>query len=758
MKRNRLRAIVCGSTFGQFYLEALRRLPEQFELVGLLARGSERSKKCAEYYGINLYADIDQLPGDIDLACVAVRSTVLGGKGTDLSLKLLSRGVHTIQELPVSEKEIISCLRIAQQNKRYFWIANLYNHLPSVQRFIACIQAMLEQQNALYVDVSCSIHVTYPIIHILLEILPSAHLWKISGVAKSKGPFQVVTGEIGDTPVILRVHNEIDPENPNNYIHLLFSITVGVEDGRLVLVDTHGPVFWHPSLYPPLEKLASEILTEAENPAHLSKNTTEVLGPMPSLSCGDVLLKQWPCAIGHNLLTMRKGILEGISDNAVMQRELRCSHLWQSLTDSLGYPLLRPVCKHSPLSANFLKEIALSIPEYSEERSDQTIRMKSEEDVFTCTEIAEDELEGVDANLIKEFVKRIDEAVLFSMLFALQFQGTLINPRHEYSKSEILSTANVAPRHHNLILRWLRILTERGYIRQCGESFLGTDPLTLDMVRWRWNLVKGFSNVNKLTSPLCIDYLVSHVEQLPQLMSGRQQPVLLLFPEGRTDIANALYRDTITARYLNKSVAEVVVRIADRRDSLRILEVGAGTGATTNVVVHRLNTSISKQIKLDYLFTDISKFFLAAAREHFKDCSWMRFQIVDIDKNLFEQGLKPESVDIVIAAGVLNNARDINKTVRGLMQILTPGGWMLITEPTREMLEILISQAFMMTPPEDDRKNTNTTFLSTEQWLKVFYQAGAEKAVALPSDEHILAPLGQKLFIVKKPGGRHVKR
>ncbi len=752
MREKKLRTVVCGSTFGQFYLEALRRLPEQFELVGLLARGSDRSKKCAKHYGINLYTEVNQLPNDIDLACVVLRSGVLGGKGTDLSLELLARGIHVIQEQPISEKELVSCLRIARQNGRYFRVGDLYIHLPTVRRFTGYTQTMLKQQNALYIDVSCAIHVSYSTMHVMSEVLPTVYPWKINNVIKDKGPFQVATGVIGNIPVTLRVHNEVDPKDPDNHLHLLYCLTIGVEGGRLSLVDTHGPVVWHPRLYVPHKRftLLGELSTATEVPAYLLENTTEVLGPISSLSYRDIFTKQWPRAIGCDLLAMREMILGNAGSNTISQRELLCSRLWQDLTNALGYPVLRPNLRHQPLPVNILREAASKIVGYPEEYSNQVSRPKTEEDIFTCTDYAENEVQGIDVKQINEFVKRMDEAVLFSMLFALQSQGTLTNPQHEYSKVEVLSAAHVVPRHHSLILRWLRMLTERGYLNQRGEYFLGTNPLTLDMVRRRWNSVKGFWNINELSSPLCIDYLVSHVEQLPQLMSGRQQPVLLLFPEGRMDIANALYRDTITARYLNKSVVEAVVRIATGKGSLRILEVGAGTGTTTDAVVHRLKTSISEQIKSDYLFTDISKFFLAAAREHFKDCSWMCFQIVDIDKNLFEQGLKPKSVDIVIAAGVLNNARNINKTVRGLMQILVPEGWMLITEPTREMLEILISQAFMMTPHEDDRKNTNTTFMSTEQWLEVFNQAGGEKAVALPSEEHPLASLGQKLFIVRK--------
>jgi thiazolinyl imide reductase len=759
MKDNsRLRTVVCGSRFGQFYLEALKTLPEQFEVAGLLAKGSERSKKCAERYGINLYTETNQLPDNIDLACVVLRSGVMGGDGTELSLKLLARGVHVIQEQPVHHKDLASCLRTARQNGVHFQTGDLYVHLPAVRRFIACARVMLEQQNALYIDAACATQVSFPMMHILLEALPAIRPWKISNVIKSEGPFQVLTGILGKIPITLRAHNEVDPTDSDNHLHLLHRVTIGVEGGSLSMIDTHGPVVWQPRLHVPDQHNIPGGISTA-TPAHLLENSTQILGPATPISYKEILMEQWPRAIGRDLLAMR----EMIQGNAVIdtraQQELLCSRQWQDLTNALGYPVLRSHGSHQPLSVDIFKK-ASKIVEDSEEYFDftQEYHPKTESDVFACTEYAESEVQGIEAEQVSVCVKRLDEAALSSMLFAVQSQGTLSVTGREYSEPEVFSALKVASRHQHLILRWLQILTERGYLKQHRGQFLCTDLMTLDRVNQRWDLVKEAWN-GKLGSHMIIDYLVTNAAQLPQLMNDKQQAALLLFPEGRMDVANALYRDTIMARYLNKSIAEAVIRIAVGKqqasastsaDSLRILEIGAGTGATADMVVQKLKNFVLKRLKPDYLFTDISNFFLVAACERFKDCPWMQFQIVDIDQNLFEQGLKPESIDIVIAAGMLNNARDTDKVIQGFMQSLVPGGWMLITEPIREFLEMLISQAFMMACPEDDRKNTKTTFMCVKQWLDVFQQAGAQKVVTLPYEDHPLAPLGQKLFVVQK--------
>lgn len=80
----KLRVIVCGSTFGQYYIRALQTVPDEFEVVGLLANGSNRSKLCADFYHVPLYTQIEDIP-EVDIACVVIRSRAVGGSGTDIA-------------------------------------------------------------------------------------------------------------------------------------------------------------------------------------------------------------------------------------------------------------------------------------------------------------------------------------------------------------------------------------------------------------------------------------------------------------------------------------------------------------------------------------------------------------------------------------------------------------------------------------------------------------------------------------------------
>ncbi|MCZ9337922.1 Gfo/Idh/MocA family oxidoreductase, partial [Streptomyces sp. TRM76130] len=79
----------------------------------MVARGGPRSVALAEEYGVPLYPSVDQLPEDVDIACVVVSSSVGGGQGAELARQLLERGVHVLQEHPLHPTELAACLGAA---------------------------------------------------------------------------------------------------------------------------------------------------------------------------------------------------------------------------------------------------------------------------------------------------------------------------------------------------------------------------------------------------------------------------------------------------------------------------------------------------------------------------------------------------------------------------------------------------------------------------------------------------------------------
>ncbi|MFV2175671.1 amino acid adenylation domain-containing protein [Actinomadura sp. LOL_016] len=352
---------------------------------------------------------------------------------------------------------------------------------------------------------------------------------------------------------------------------------------------------------------------------------------------------------------------------------------------------------------------------------------------------------GVDRAAVETYVARLDDTVLSAMTLALRRLGFFPTMETTHEGQDI--AAAVDPRHRWLLGRWLAVLADAGHLAASdgGKRFALRTPVDEETVAHNWQATEAASTGLGVAGFL--RYLRSNTEALPALLTGEQDPVALLLPDGRTDVADALYRDDLMVRYLNRGVSTIVESLATESSSaagLRMLEVGAGTGATTEPVLEALGG-----IEVDYLFTDVSRYFLPSARARFGAYPGIRFGVVDIDVDMRAQGLAPNSFDIVLAAGVLENSRDPAAALDRLSDLLAPGGWMVLTEPTLEHPWILASQAFMMTPPEDAARLSGASYLDRDQWLTLLAEAGAVETVCLPDDEHVLAPQGLHLFAAR---------
>ena len=119
----KIRVIVCGTTFGKFYIEAIRQNPEIFELVAIFAKGSERSKQCATEYKVPLITEIENIPHDIDLACVVLRSGALGGNGSMLAKSLLKMKISvccpSYKRPKVETLDYLPFTKVYVDNKEY---------------------------------------------------------------------------------------------------------------------------------------------------------------------------------------------------------------------------------------------------------------------------------------------------------------------------------------------------------------------------------------------------------------------------------------------------------------------------------------------------------------------------------------------------------------------------------------------------------------------------------------------------------------
>ena len=171
--------------------------------------------------------------------------------------------------------------------------------------------------------------------------------------------------------------------------------------------------------------------------------------------------------------------------------------------------------------------------------------------------------------------------------------------------------------------------------------------------------------------------LLAHCgEPLAEVLRGRCYPVALLFGEAGAGAA-ALYRESPMLRASNRLLASAVASMVDDLPAgrtLRVLEIGGGTGATTETVLDALPAG-----RFQYTFTDISAAFLDAARRRFEDHS-PALDVLDIERDLVAQGFAAHGFDLVIAANVLHATRDLGESLGHCRRLLAPEGGLVLLE------------------------------------------------------------------------------
>ena len=172
---------------------------------------------------------------------------------------------------------------------------------------------------------------------------------------------------------------------------------------------------------------------------------------------------------------------------------------------------------------------------------------------------------------------------------------------------------------------------------------------------------------------------------LPEILSGRTAPTEVLFAGAGTAAVEEVYRGNPVADHFNEVLAEwVASRVAAAVSGnpacrIRILEIGAGTGATTRVVLRRLRPW-ARHID-GYTFTDVSRAFLNLAEER-EDPGGvaLEFKVLDVTRDPRRQGFAEGSYDLVVASNVLHATPDIRSTLRHAKALLRGGGMLAINE------------------------------------------------------------------------------
>ncbi|MGA8528394.1 MAG: type I polyketide synthase, partial [Acidobacteriaceae bacterium] len=155
-----------------------------------------------------------------------------------------------------------------------------------------------------------------------------------------------------------------------------------------------------------------------------------------------------------------------------------------------------------------------------------------------------------------------------------------------FSQQELCDRLQIAPARARIAHRLLGILVEDGVVTRIGDRF---------------QFVQGsaIADPDVECAALSVKYpeiqtelriLKRCTDQMPAVLRGECDPMQLMFAAGSVEEAEQIYEKSPICRYFNHAAQEIIRQAVSRIQgrTARVLEIGAGTGATSAAVLPAL--------------------------------------------------------------------------------------------------------------------------------------------------------------------------
>ena len=245
-----------------------------------------------------------------------------------------------------------------------------------------------------------------------------------------------------------------------------------------------------------------------------------------------------------------------------------------------------------------------------------------------------------------------------------------------------------------------------------------------------------------------LDLLDHAASVYPAVASGQQSgDHNLLGPQGVPLWLNYFHNDNLTYAVNNWVGAVLAADHLSTRHALRILEVGAGTGSASEILLQLLAER--------GLLPRVERYLITEPNAYFRRCSQrklagrypnltLEWAPLDLDLPWNTQGIPSGELDLVYAVNVMHISKNLLFSLNEARSALAADGWLVIGECVRPydnqpiypelMFQILDSFTNVQTDPEI---RPNPGFLTAEQWRRAFSRAGFGHAEVAPDIDRI---------------------
>ncbi|MFD1990497.1 SDR family NAD(P)-dependent oxidoreductase [Paenibacillus nicotianae] len=258
--------------------------------------------------------------------------------------------------------------------------------------------------------------------------------------------------------------------------------------------------------------------------------------------------------------------------------------------------------------------------------------------------------------------------------------------------------------------------------------------------KWDQQLSSWLQNPDLHAQVQLVDRML---RSLPLILQGEKLATEIMFPESSMHLVEGIYKYHSTADYFNtvlaESVSTYVEKCAQAGKKVRILEIGAGTGGTSEVVFEHLK--VWERHIQEYVYSDISKAFLMHAEQKYgPSVPYLNYQIIDLKKPFASQDVDLGAYDLIIASNVLHTTKNIRHTLQTVKTALKKNGMLIVNEITDKSLINHLTFGLLegwWAYEDEALRISGSPALSADSWKKILKREGFH-SITYPASEALM--------------------
>ncbi|CAI7640712.1 unnamed protein product [Penicillium glandicola] len=316
-------------------------------------------------------------------------------------------------------------------------------------------------------------------------------------------------------------------------------------------------------------------------------------------------------------------------------------------------------------------------------------------------------------------------------------------------RSEVSALQEInAALHHQRLLTWAGHLVSEvasGKRRHCEA-------------KWANDTEGGIQQIfDRYPDDIDFKLIKSMGQAYPSIVRGESNPMEHLTKD---DMLDELYAQGLGFAMANTWTARLIKQISHRHPRMNIIDLGAGTGGTTRMILDHLDSAFKS-----YTYTDVSTAFSDKAQERFSAFNnKLIFKSFDMEKEAKSQGYEECSYDLVVALNVIHAAKDIGEALRHVRSLLKPGGYLVLLELTDQApsrIGFLMGGLPGWWHGQEGGNRQWAPTLSTAQWHSLLHRTGysgidtiamsAQDGLAYPFSVSVTQAVDDRVAFLRQP-------